>query len=216
MIRGRATPPQLHLVTDPALDSIELVRRAEAAAAHGVDAVHVRLPDATARQIYDVAVVLRTSLLDSDVRLIVNDRVDVALAVNAAGVQLNARSLPVQAVRRVLGPEAPVGVSVHSVDEAREAELYGASWVTYGHVYETASHPDEAPRGLDQLRQLVEAVDIPVIAIGGITPERVPQVIGAGAAGVAVITGILAAADAGAATEAFRAALDSGNERSDR
>lgn len=213
MIRDRATPSQLHLVTDPALDAIELVRRVERAAARGVDAVHVRLPDATARQVYDVAVVLRTSLLESDVRLIVNDRVDVALAVNAAGVQLGARSLPVQAVRRVLGPDAPVGVSVHSVDEAREAELYGASWVTFGHVFETSSHPDEPPRGLDALREVVAAVRIPVIAIGGIGLERVSGVMAAGAAGVAVISGILAADDAGVAANAFRAALDHGNER---
>lgn len=216
MASNRATLPQLHLVTDPALDSIELVRRVEEAAARGIDAVQVRLPDATARQVYDVAVVLRTSLLETNVRLIVNDRVDVALAVNAAGVQLGARSLPVQAVRRVLGPEAPVGVSVHSAEEAREAELYGASWVTFGHVFETASHPDVEPRGLDQLRQVVAAVGVPVIAIGGITPERVPEVLSAGAADVAVISGILAAADVRAATDAYRAALDAGNKRRDR
>lgn len=213
---ARERYPQLHLVTDPVLEPLDQVERVGRAAASGIDAVHVRLPAATAREVYDIAVVLRASLSDSGPRLIVNDRVDVALAVNAAGIQLGARSLPVRAVRRVLGPEAPVGVSVHSAGEAREAERDGATWVMFGHVFETASHPGESPRGLDALRQVVAAVEIPVIAIGGITPDRVPEVIGAGAAGVAVISGILAADDVEAAARAFRAALDGGSPWRDR
>lgn len=208
MIRDRATPPQLHLVTDPDLEPLELIRRVERAVPHGIDAVHVRLPNASADEVYDIALVLRTSLLETGARLIVNDRVDVALAINAAGIQLGARSLPLQAVRRVLGVDAPVGVSVHSVEEARQAEVDGATWVTFGHVYETASHLDEAPRGLDALREVTAAVAIPVIAIGGITPERVLEVTDAGAAGVAVISSVLHADDPADATNAFRAVLD--------
>ncbi len=205
---------QLHLVTDPALEPLAQVARIEAALPYGIDAVHVRLPDATARRVYDLAMVLQTSLLERHIRLIVNDRVDVALAVNARGVQLGARSLPVRAVRQILGPEAPVGASVHSVEKARAAEAEGATWVTFGHVFETATHPGQAPRGLDVLREVVEAVHIPVIAIGGVTRDRVPGVLDTGASGIAVISAILQDEDIAGASRSLRAALDDTTPRS--
>lgn len=200
--------PQLHLVTDPGLPPLEQARRVEIAASHGVDAVHVRLPVATARQVYELAMVLQQALAGGQASLVVNDRVDVALAVNAFGVQLGGGSLPPRAVRRVLGPDAPVGVSVHTTSEAREAQRDGATWVTFGHVYETGSHPGEPERGVEGLREVVACVQIPVIAIGGITPARVGAVLASGAAGIAVITGILRAGDVAAATRAYREALD--------
>ena len=161
--------PQLHLITPPDLAPLDVVRRVERAVPHGVDAVHLRLPGASAREVYDLSMVLQPLMLEFGTRLVVNDRVDVALAVNAWGVQLGARSLPVPAVRRVLGASAPVGASVHDVEEARNAESMGASWLVFGHVYETGSHPGEAPRGLGLLREVSMAVDVPVIAIGGIS-----------------------------------------------
>lgn len=200
--------PQLHLVTDAALEPLELLRRIELAIPHGVDVVHLRRPGGTAREVYDLAVVLQASLLDSPAQLIVNDRVDVALAVNAKGVQVGARGLPVRAVREMLGPEAPIGASVRSVKEARDAQVEGATWVTFGHIYETGSHPDEEPQSVDALRAVVQALDIPVIAIGGITPERVEEVLAAGASGIAVISSIVRADNVAAATRSLRSALD--------
>ena len=200
--------PQLHLITDPALDPLEQVRRIELAVPHGVDAVHLRLPAASAREVYDLAMVLQGSLVSRGVPLIVNDRIDVALAVNAGGVQVGARGLPLRAVRRMLGPAAPVGVSVHSVDEAAAAERDGATWVTFGHVWETGSHPGEPGRGVEALREVAAAVEIPVIAIGGITTAQVPEALAAGASGIAVISAILAADDPAEATRAIRVALD--------
>ncbi len=205
--------PQLHLITDPSLEPLEQVRRIEAAVPHGVDAVHLRLPDAPARDAYDLAMVLQASLVERGVPLIVNDRIDVALAVNAGGVQVGARSLPLRAVRRVLGPDAPVGASVHSIEEAVTAERDGATWVVFGHVWETGSHPAEPARGVEMLRDVAAAVARPVIAIGGVTPARVPEAIAAGASGVAVISAILGADDPAAATRAIRAALDSTEHR---
>jgi thiamine-phosphate diphosphorylase len=202
------TRPQLHLVTDPDLPALEQVRRIEAASPHGVDAVHTRLPGASGREVYELAIVLRNALTGTGTWLAVNDRVDVALAVNAGGIQLGTRSLPLPAVRRVVGPHAPVGVSVHSVEEARAAERDGATWVTFGHIFETASHCGDPGRGVEALRQVVEAVSVPVIAIGGITPERVGSVMASGAAGIAVISGILHADDVAAASRAYREALD--------
>ncbi len=200
--------PQLHLITDPALEPLEQVRRIELAVPHGVDAVHLRLPAASAREVYDLAMVLQGSLVSRGVPLIVNDRIDVALAVNAGGVQVGARGLPLWAVRRMLGPAAPVGVSVHSVDEAAAAERDGATWVTFGHVWETGSHPGEPGRGVEALREVAAAVEIPVIAIGGITTAQVPEALAAGASGIAVISAILAADDPAEATRTIRAALD--------
>jgi thiamine-phosphate pyrophosphorylase len=201
--------PQLHLITDPALDPLEQIRRVELASPHGIDAVHLRLPGATAREVYELAIVLQGTLIERGAPLIVNDRIDVALAVNAGGVQVGARGLPLRAVRRLLGPDAPVGASVHAVDEAVAAERDGATWVTFGHVWETGSHPGEPGRGVAALREVVAAVEIPVIAIGGVTAGRVPEAIAAGASGVAVISAILGADDPAAATRAFRTALDS-------
>ena len=200
--------PQLHLITDPALDPLEQVRRIELAVPHGVDAVHLRLPAASAREVYDLAMVLQGSLVSRGVPLIVNDRIDVALAVNAGGVQVGARGLPLRAVRRMLGPAAPVGVSVHSVDEAAAAERDGATWVTFGHVWETGSHPGEPGRGVEALREVAAAVEIPVIAIGGITTVQIPEALAAGASGIAVISAILAADDPAEATGTIRGALD--------
>lgn len=200
--------PQLHLITDPALEPLEQVRRIELAVPHGVDAVHLRLPAASAREVYDLAMVLQGSLVSRGVPLIVNDRIDVALAVNAGGVQVGARGLPLWAVRRMLGPAAPVGVSVHSVDEAAAAERDGATWVTFGHVWETGSHPGEPGRGVEALREVAAAVEIPVIAIGGITTAQVPEALAAGASGIAAISAILAADDPAEATRTIRAALD--------
>ncbi len=200
--------PQLHLITDPALEPLEQVRRIELAVPHGVDAVHLRLPAASAREVYDLAMVLQGSLVSRGVPLIVNDRIDVALAVNAGGVQVGARGLPLRAVRRMLGSAAPVGVSVHSVDEAAAAERDGATWVTFGHVWETGSHPGEPGRGVEALREVAAAVEIPVIAIGGITTAQVPEALAAGASGIAVISAILAADDPAEATGTIRGALD--------
>jgi thiamine-phosphate pyrophosphorylase len=201
--------PQLHLITDPALDPLEQVRRIELALPHGVDAVHLRLPNATAREVYELAMVLQGAMLERGTPLIVNDRVDVALAVNAGGVQVGARGLPLPAVRRLLGPVAPVGASIHSVEAAVTAARDGATWLTYGHVWATGSHPGEPGRGVDALRDVVAAVDLPVIAIGGVTAARAPDAIAAGASGVAVISAILGADDPAAATRELRAAMDS-------
>jgi thiamine-phosphate diphosphorylase len=205
---------KLHLITDPTLEPLAQVARIEAALPHGIDAVHVRLPQATARRVYDLAMVLQASLLQRHIPLIINDRVDVALAVNARGVQLGVRSLPVRAVRQILGPEAPVGASVRSIEGARTAEAEGATWVTFGHVFESPSHPSQQPRGLDTLREVVEAVRIPVIAIGGITRDRVPGVLATGARGIAVISAILQAEDIASASRSLRAALDGTTPRS--
>jgi thiamine-phosphate pyrophosphorylase len=140
--------------------------------------------------------------------LVVNDRVDVALAVGADGVQRTHASLSVADLCKVADKRVRVGASAHGLAEAKQAALEGAAWVFFGPVYDTPSkRAYGAPQGLDALAQVTAALDIPVIAIGGITPARVAEVRRAGAAGVAVISAILSADDPTAATREFLAAL---------
>jgi thiamine-phosphate diphosphorylase len=197
----------LHLVVDRGPDPAARLAAIRAAAANGVDWVQVRDHGATAAELYAFTVAVLAECRPSGVRVAVNDRVDVALAAGADGVQLGARSLPL-AVVRALAPRLACGGSVHDRAAAPAAAAAGAAWLTFGHVFPSASHPDEPPRGLAALAEVVSAVALPVIAIGGIGPAQVPAVCRAGAAGVAVISAILAAPDPGAAAAALRRALD--------
>jgi thiamine-phosphate pyrophosphorylase len=179
-----------------------------AAVANGIDWVHVRDHQATARDLFDLAERIVEICAGTPTRVAVNDRVDVALAVNADAVQVGARGLPVDAIKRI-APMLLVGASVHDVDQAIAAEAAGADWLTFGHVFPTSSHPGERPRGLFELRAVVPAASQPVIAIGGIGPKQVASVRAAGAGGIAVISAIFGAADPGQATRELKARLAS-------
>ncbi len=140
---------------------------------------------------------------------VVNDRVDVALATGAGGVQRTSTSLSVRDIRQVVGRSLYVGASVHSLEESLEAESEGADWLIFGPVYDTPSkRAYGSPQGLTALARVAKTVTIPVIAIGGITPERVAEVREAGAQGVAVISAILSAPSPGDAVRRFLDALD--------
>ena len=172
--------------------------------AAGLPAVQVREKDLGAA---DLAVLCRRLLEPAravGAMLVVNDRVDVALAVGADAVQRTHTSLIVEDIRAVAGRRLRIGVSVHSLEDAVDAELKGADWVTYGPVYDTPSkRPYGPPQGLERLAEVARGLCIPVIAIGGITPERVKECRAAGARGVAAISSILAAGSPAAATRRF-------------
>jgi thiamine-phosphate diphosphorylase len=189
----------LHLITDPRLPRERLLEAVRAAAANGVDWVHVRDHAATARDLLDLAERVVAICAPFATRVAVNDRVDVALAVGAAGVQVGHPGLPVGAIRRIASA-LQIGASVHSVAEAIQAEADGADWLTFGHVFPTSSHPGEAPPGLGELRRVVESVHRPVVAIGGISIDQVAAARAAGAGGIAVISAILDAEDPARAT----------------
>jgi thiamine-phosphate pyrophosphorylase len=141
--------------------------------------------------------------------LLINDRIDVALAAGAGGVHLPADSFCPRDARSVLGHEALIGVSTHGVSDARSAAAAGADYVIFGPVYDTPSKQAYGPPlGLDALAEVVETVPIPVLAIGGITPDRVSAVRARGTHGVAVISAILSAGDPRAASRALRDGLD--------
>ncbi|MGN6031219.1 MAG: thiamine phosphate synthase [Thermomicrobiales bacterium] len=210
----------LQLVADPATILDDAGHERVRAAMHaGLDSVQVRGPGSSAREMVEAARRLLPAASSQGVVVIVNDRADVALALLPArraargglivpvGVHLGARSLPVALVRRHL-PLPFVGVSVHTVEEGIAAVRDGADYLTFGHVFPTASHPGEPPAGLDPLHALAGAVEVPVFAIGGIDASNVREVLHAGASGIAVISAILDAPDPAAATSDLRAILD--------
>ena len=177
--------------------------------AAGLPAVQVREKDLGAADLAFVCRRLRALTLDRQALLIVNDRVDVALAVGADAVQRTSTSLPIEDIRAVADKRLLIGVSVHSLEEAVEAELKGADWVVFGPVYDTPSKRAYGPpQGVARLERVATTVRFPVIAIGGITPERVGEVLGAGARGVAAIAAILAADSPADATRRFLEVLD--------
>jgi thiamine-phosphate pyrophosphorylase len=194
---------KLCLVTDRSgTRGRDLVEVVAACLAAGLPAVQVREKDLSAADL--AALCRRIRALHPPPFLIVNDRVDVAVAVGAGGVQRTHASLSVAELRVVADTRVRVGASVHALAEAREAAAQGADWIVFGPVYDTPSKRQYgAPQGLAELERVAAAVPIPVIAIGGITPDRVHEVRRAGAHGVAVISAILFADDPGAATKRF-------------
>ncbi len=186
----------------------ELVTVVGECLAAGLPAVQVREKDLGAADLALLCRRLRGLTLDTQALLIVNDRVDVALAVGADAVQRTSTSLPVKDIRGLVGGQLKIGASVHSLQDAIEAEIHGADWVVFGPIYDTPSKRGFGPpQGLDKLGRVVATVRIPVIAIGGITPERVREVRHAGAQGVAVISAILTADSPAYATRRFLEAL---------
>ncbi|WP_371069491.1 thiazole tautomerase TenI [Sediminibacillus sp. JSM 1682029] len=156
-----------------------------------ITAIHIREKHKTAMEIYQ----LIKLLLDNQVpisKIIVNDRLDVAHVMKVYGVHLAYHSLPIGPVKGNF-PEFRVGCSVHSLEEATLAQKQGADYAFFGHVFSTQSKPESAPRGVEQLRSVSSSVSMPVIAIGGIKPGNVNEVMEAGAKGVAVMSGVLEA-----------------------
>jgi thiamine-phosphate pyrophosphorylase len=174
----------------------------------GLPSVQLREKDLGAADLAALARKLQPFTRGQGARLIVNDRVDVALAVGADAVQRTHTSLAVNDMRAIAGVRLRIGASVHSLDDALDAEARGADWIVFGPVYDTASKRQYgAPQGLDKLAAVVRAVRIPVVAIGGITPARVPEVRAAGARGVCAISAILSADSPADATRSFLKAL---------
>jgi thiamine-phosphate pyrophosphorylase len=168
-----------------------------------VNWVQLRDKSASASELYAHVRLLRTG------RVAVNDRLDVALASGAQAVHLAAKSLPVAAaVELVRGRQLLVERSVHSLQEARQAADAGADYLTFGHVFPSHSKPGLPPRGTQQLAEIVSAVEVPVLAIGGINLDNLDAVLATGCAGIAVISAILSAPEPGCATRRLRAALD--------
>ncbi|MCU4925802.1 thiamine phosphate synthase [Halobacteria archaeon AArc-dxtr1] len=196
--RGRTTP---EVVAD--------------AIAGGVDAVQLREKDADAAVRYDQGRELRELTAEATVPLLVNDRVDIARAIDADGVHVGQSDLPVPVVRDLLGPDAIVGCSTSTVAEARRAEAAGADYLGVGTIYGTGSKdvdPAKDNVGPGRVAEIADAVSIPIVGIGGITAANAGPVVRAGAAGVAVISEITAAGDPQAATADLADAVETAKE----
>lgn len=169
-----------------------LLEAIEEALKGGVKAVQLREKDLSTRELLDMAYNLKKLLTRYNAKLFINDRVDIALAVNADGVHLGASSMPVYAARKAAKGNLLVGVSTHSLEEAERAELDGADFVTLGPIYETPSKAQYGkPIGIEILKKAKDKISIPIFAIGGIKLNRVNGVLKSGAYGIALISAIL-------------------------
>ncbi|MEZ4415380.1 MAG: thiamine phosphate synthase [Gemmatimonadota bacterium] len=200
----------LHVIAGAALLKagvpLEPVLRA-AASQPGRIALHLRAPELSAADLLEKT---RALLGAPGLQVLVNDRVDVARVASAHGVQLGQGSLDATAARRLLGTAATIGASVHTAEEAAETRVADADFLLVGSIFETASHPERSGAGPELLRRISALEARPLVAIGGISPERVAVLLDAGAAGVAVQTGIWGAADPEHAVAAYLRALEDG------
>lgn len=197
---------ELHIITTGRQELEEVAAILKSCPAGMIDVLHIREKHRSARELMHWYRTLKPLLPQTVVLL--NDRLDAALAVQAGGVQLGGGSLLPAEARALMPQGMRLGCSVHAPDEAFEAAQGGADFVLYGHVYESGSKPGLAGRGLEALTRTVQASPIPVIAIGGITPERTREVLAAGAAGVAVLSGVLLHEKPAVQIERFRQAID--------
>lgn len=187
----------LYLVTDRTqTQGRDLLWVLEQALDGGVKAVQLREKDLSGKELYDLAEKSNRLCRRYHAQLFINDRVDVALAVDAAGVQLGKTSIPIQTARALLGPEKSIGFSAHSLEEAHRAQQSGADFVLFGPVYFTSSKASYgAPQGLRPLQEIVAKISRPVYAIGGITFESIADLRRVGVRGVALISAIISARD---------------------
>lgn len=185
--------PRLHLTTNDAVlarpDWLGLARDVVRSAGASVS-LHLRGPGTSAAKIFELVGSLAEAAKQSGATLVLNDRVDVALATGTLAVHLGQRSLSAAVVRELLGPESVIGVSCHGREELLEAEAAGADYAFLGPVFETASHPDREGIGVERWSSSSAELDLPLIGIGGIRIESVAALRSGGAHGVAVIRSV--------------------------
>ncbi len=203
---AQTTKFKLYLITDRKLFSAQcsMYLALESVLEAGAMVIQLREKDLPVRELLDTAVWMRELTKEYGAKLIINDRVDVALSVKADGVHLGRNSIPAYAARKISGDKLMIGVSTHSIEEALEAERDGADFITLGPIYPTPSKMKYGnPLGPDIIRKVKTMISIPVFAIGGITLDRVKEAREAGADGIAVISAILKAENITETTEDF-------------
>jgi thiamine-phosphate pyrophosphorylase len=187
---------KVYLITDRKQVNMPLVAAVRQALEGGILSLQLREKDLSVRDLLALSQEMRTLTNEFGARLFINDRVDVAVAVNADGVHLGHESMPVEAVRRVVGNNMLIGVSTHNLAEAKAAEAGGADFITFGPIFETPSKTELGnPVGVEMLKKLKCDINIPIYALGGIKSGNIMQVLSAGASGVAMISAVLAAED---------------------
>ena len=203
---------KLHILTDTVLQSrfshMEITRLAIAG---GADTIQYRQKSGSTREMIEIARNMKRLCSEAGVTFIVNDRLDVAIAAEADGVHLGQDDFPIPMARELLGEGRIIGGSAATLDEARKCLSEGADYVGFGPVYPTSSKDDAGPvSGIDILKQVVEIIPLPIIAIGGVGAENIPDVMRAGAHGIAVISAVCCQDDPEEATRALYQALNRG------
>ena len=200
---------RLYLVTNRYQDSMEsFLEKVETACRSGVTIVQLREKNLTTNQYYQLAKQVKEITDAYQVPLIIDDRLDVCLAVDAAGLHIGDDELPVSVARKVLGPEKILGVTAKTVKRAIEAEEGGANYLGTGAIFPTTTKENAPITLISTLKTIYQRVAIPVVAIGGLTSENIDQLIGTGIAGIAVVRDLMQAEDIKAKTQAFLTKLD--------
>lgn len=200
---------RLYLVTNRYQDSLEnFLKKVETACRSGVTIIQLREKNLTTNQYYQLAKQVKEITDAYQVPLIIDDRLDVCLAVDAAGLHIGDDELPVSVARKVLGPEKILGVTAKTVKRALEAEEGGADYLGTGAIFPTTTKENAPITLISTLKTICQRVTIPVVAIGGLTSENIDQLIGTGIAGVAVVRDLMQAEDIEAKTQAFLTKLD--------
>ena len=200
---------RLYLVTNRYQDSVEsFLEKVETACRSGVTIVQLREKNLTTNQYYQLAKEVKEITDSYQVPLIIDDRLDVCLAVDAAGLHIGDDELPVPVARQVLGPDKILGVTAKTVKRALEAEEGGANYLGTGAIFPTTTKENAPITLISTLKTICQRVAIPVVAIGGLTSENIDQLIGTGIAGVAVVRDLMQAEDIEAKTQAFLTKLD--------
>ncbi|MDR2181227.1 MAG: thiamine phosphate synthase [Treponema sp.] len=199
----------LYLCTDRLLAKGRPITEAvEAAIAGGVTMVQLREKEAETREFYAIALEIQAVTRRHKIPLVINDRVDIALAIGADGLHLGQTDMPIAVARRLAGKALFIGISAGTVEEAAEAEKAGADYLGVGAIYPTGSKADAGQAvGPGRLREIRAAVKLPLVAIGGIGPENAAEVLAAGADGVAVISAVLSQPDIREAAAALKKTL---------
>ena len=200
---------RLYLVTNRYQDSVEsFLEKIETACRSGVTIVQLREKNLTTNQYYQLAKQVKEITDAYQVPLIIDDRLDVCLAVDAAGLHIGDDELPVSVARQVLGPDKILGVTAKTVKRALEAEEGGANYLGTGAIFPTTTKENAPITLISTLKTICQRVAIPVVAIGGLTSENIDQLAATGIAGVAVVRDLMQAEDIEAKTQAFLTKLD--------
>ena len=181
----------LYLVTDKSDDVEKFLKTIEDGIKGGVSVVQIREKTADTLDFYNLALKVKEITTKYDVPLIINDRVDVALAIDAEGVHVGQSDMPCDVTRKLVGPDKIVGVSAATIDEAKKAEKDGADYIGSGAVFPTATKDDAPKITKKDLKEIVNSINIPVVAIGGITLENAHELSDTGIAGLSVVSAIM-------------------------
>jgi thiamine-phosphate pyrophosphorylase len=200
---------RLYLITDRKVATKPLSEAVRLALEGGVRAVQLREKDLSVRELLTLAQELRSITREFGAKLFINDRVDVAVAVDAEGVHLGTRSMPPEGARKVVGKDMLIGVSTHNKEEAKAAVVGGADFITFGPIFETQSKVKYgSPVGIIALNSVKSGIETPIFALGGVKSGSVSKIMASGAYGISVISAILGADDIRKAAEVLVQEVD--------